>query len=101
MTEMARKMEKAAKLPDMSGWTDDQIDRWLRTHDTTEILKQAIQEQSVNERAKTQVKKHISLRIEPAYIEQAKVMAMKKGIGHQTLIRTLIIEGLVRESKAR
>ena len=86
-------------LPDMSEWGDDRIERWLETHDTTEILKKAIKEQKVHGQAGKQVKKHISLRIEPAYIDQAKSIATKKGIGHQTLLRTLIIEGLSREVK--
>ena len=92
-------MKKATKLPDMSDWSDARIERWLETHDTTEILKKAVQEQCLRERVKKQVKKHISLRIEPAYIDRAKRIAMRKGIGHQTLLRSLIIEGLVRESK--
>ena len=96
---MASKMKKATTLPDMADWTDERIDRWIETHDTTEILKKAMRERRVQERAKKQVKKHISLRIEPAYIEQAKNVATRKGIGHQTLLRSLIVEGLARESK--
>ena len=96
---MARTIKKATKLPDMSDWTDVRIDRWLETHDTTEILKTAIQEQRVYMAASKQTKKHISLRIEPVYLDQAKSIAARKGIGHQTLLRSLIIEGLASESK--
>jgi len=96
---MGKIMKKAAELPDMSDWPDDKVERWLESHDTTEILRKAIQEQKIQERAKQQTKKHISLRIEPAYIDKAKSVAAKKGIGHQTLLRTLIIEGLAREAK--
>jgi len=94
---MATKMKKARKLPDMSDWTDERIERWLETHDTTEILKKAIREQQIHERARKETKKHISLRIEPSYIELAKSIAARKGIGHQTLLRSLIVEGLTRE----
>lgn len=96
---MGKTMKRATELPDMSDWTDDKIERWLETHDTTEILKKAIQEQKIIERAKRQTKKHVSLRIEPAYIDQAKSVAARKGVGHQTLLRSLIIEGLAREAK--
>ncbi len=96
---MGKTMKKATELPDMSDWPDDKIERWLESHDTTEILRKTIQEQKVLERAKRQTKKHVSLRIEPAYIEQAKNVAARKGIGHQTLLRSLIIEGLAREAK--
>jgi len=97
---MATKMKKAKELPDMSDWTDEQIERWLETHDTSEILKKTIRERRVHERAGKETKKHISLRIEPAYVELAKNIAARKGIGHQTLLRSLIVEGLTRESKS-
>ena len=83
----------------MSNWSDERIERWLETHDTTEILKKAIHDQKTSDLAKKQTKKHISLRIEPVYIDQAKTVAARKGIGHQTLLRTLIIEGLAREAR--
>ncbi len=97
---MGKTMKKATELPDMSDWPDSKIERWLETHDTTEIIKKAIQERRVHERARKETKKHISLRIEPAYLEQAKSIAARKGVGHQTLLRSLIIEGLAREAKS-
>jgi predicted DNA binding CopG/RHH family protein len=96
---MPVKMKKAMELPDMSQWSDEKIEKWLETHDTSEILKKAIMEQKTLDPAKGQTKKHISLRIEPAYIDLAKNIASRKGIGHQTLMRSLIVEGLVRETK--
>ncbi|MEW6201784.1 MAG: CopG family antitoxin [bacterium] len=93
------KLKKATKLPDMVNWRDERIERWLETHDTSEILKKAIRERRISEVAKKQTKKHISLRIEPAYIDVAKSIATHKGIGHQTLLRSLIVEGLAREAK--
>jgi predicted DNA binding CopG/RHH family protein len=96
---MAKRLKKATELPDMANWTEEKIAHWLETHDTSEILRKAIQERRVHESAKKQNKKHISLRIEPAYIDIAKNIATRKGMGHQTLLRSLIIEGLARESK--
>lgn len=96
---MTKKLKKANELPDMANWTEERIVHWLETHDTSEILKKAIHDRRVHENAKKQNKKHISLRIEPAYIDLAKNIATKKGVGHQTLLRSLIIDGLARESK--
>lgn len=97
---MKKIMKKAKALPDMTDWSEDKIDKWLESHDTTEILKKAIGEKRVRDNAMKQVKKHISLRIEPAYIEQAKTIAARKGIGHQTFLRSLIVEGLAKETKS-
>ena len=95
---MKAKMIRATGLPDMSGWTDTRIEKWLATHDTTEILKRAIKEKAGSARPAKQTKQHISLRIELAYIEQAKTIASRKGIGYQTLMRSLVVEGLSREA---
>jgi predicted DNA binding CopG/RHH family protein len=42
-------------------------------------------------------KKQISLRLEQSAIEQLKILATRKGIGYQTLIRMWLIERLRQE----
>ena len=34
-------MKQARDLPDFTGWTDEQIDEWLETHDVSELIDKA------------------------------------------------------------
>ena len=49
----------------------------------------------LNEKRTTQ----IALRLPGADIEEARKIAGRKGIGYQTLLKMIVHEGLVRESK--
>ncbi|HRW08771.1 MAG TPA: CopG family antitoxin [Caldilineaceae bacterium] len=63
------------------------------THDSTEFLDETepVETQFVDQRT---TKKQITIRLEPATIEQLKRVARTKGIGYQTLIRLWVTEQL-------
>ena len=42
VNDMAKNLKKATELPDMADWSDERIEHWLETHDTSEILTEAI-----------------------------------------------------------
>jgi predicted DNA binding CopG/RHH family protein len=42
-------------------------------------------------------KKQISLRLDPEAIDELKVIARRRGIGYQTLIRMWVMERLIQE----
>lgn len=43
----------------------------------------------------------VSIRIDPVDIERARLLAQKKGLPYQTLLKTLIHEALDREEKCK
>ena len=63
------------------------------THDSTDYLAatEAVDVTFVDARP---TKQQISLRLEPAVIEQLKQIAHSKGIGYQTMIRMWVMERL-------
>jgi predicted DNA binding CopG/RHH family protein len=87
---------------------DDEIRKFWEKEDflnyveDTEEIKESI-EISSNLRARIkerEVKKAITLRIEPTYINEVKRIAEEKGLPYQTLIRMWIIEMIKREKSA-
>ena len=66
------------------------------THDATEFLEETtpVDVKFVDARPR---KTQISLRLDPTAIEKLKVVAQRKGIGYQTLIRMWVMERLSQE----
>jgi predicted DNA binding CopG/RHH family protein len=78
-----------AKLPQFVS-EQDEAEFW-DTHDSTDFLDEteAVDSTFVDARP---AKKQISLRLDPAVIEQIKKVAHTKGVGYQTLIRMWVME---------
>ena len=68
---------KGKKLPDMTGWSDEQIAEFWETHDSTDYLDQM--EDVEVELEVPQDYRVISLRLEAKDIERAKRLARKRG----------------------
>ena len=70
----------------------EEADFW-DTHDSTEFLgvTEPVAVTFVDARP---TKQQISLRLEPAVIEQLKTVARTKGVGYQTMIRMWVMERL-------
>jgi predicted DNA binding CopG/RHH family protein len=83
-----------ARIPKFNS-EQEESDFW-DTHDSTEFFGelQEIDANFVDARPKTM----ISLRLQPELIEQLKVLARRKGIGYQTLIRMWLMERLDDET---
>jgi predicted DNA binding CopG/RHH family protein len=88
---MAENERQAQALPKFAT-VQDEADFW-DTHDSTEFLgaTEPVAETFVDARP---TKQQISLRLEPAVIEQLKKVARTKGVGYQTMIRMWVMERL-------
>ena len=78
-----------AKLPQFTN-EQDEAEFW-ETHDSAEFLNET-EAVDVNFFDARKAKKQISLRLDPAVIEQIKKVARTKGVGYQTLIRMWVME---------
>ena len=78
-----------AKLPQFANEQEEAA--FWDTHDSAEFLDEteAVELKFVDARP---TKKQISLRLDPAVIEQIKKVAHTKGVGYQTLIRMWVME---------
>jgi|APSaa5957512535_1039671.scaffolds.fasta_scaffold12766_5 predicted DNA binding CopG/RHH family protein len=79
-------------IPEFSNKSE--IADFFETHDTTEFDFSSWQETFQNPE-----KKPVTIRLNQGYIDLAKELAKKKGMGYQTLIRSWIAERLLKESK--
>lgn len=79
------------KLPDMNGWTDEQIIAFCETHSASDFEDQ-LEEIELNVNAP--IKEQVTFRLDSEDIQVIKRMANKKGIGHTTLIRMWVKEKL-------
>lgn len=79
------------KLPTFT--TEQEEAEYWDTHDSTEVLEETepVAVQFVDRRPP---KQQLTIRLEPDAIEQIKVVAQRKGIGYQTLIRIWVMEQL-------
>ena len=96
MAKVRSKSKK--KLPDMSGWSDEQIAQFWETHDSTDYLDQM--EDVEVEVEVPQDYRVISLRLETKDIERVKHLARKKGVPYTVLLRMWIKEKLLEAVKA-
>lgn len=95
---MAKTKPKEKKLPDMSGWNDEQIAEFWETHDSTDYL-----DQMEDVEIKLEIPQDyrvISLRLEARDIEQAKRLARRKGVPYTVLLRMWIKEKLAQTAEA-
>jgi predicted DNA binding CopG/RHH family protein len=88
----AVKSKRKKKLPDMTGWSEEQIAQFWETHDSTEYLDQ-MADVEVELRI-PQNYRVISLRLEAKDIERAKRLAQRKGVPYTVLLRMWIKEKL-------
>jgi predicted DNA binding CopG/RHH family protein len=86
------------KLPEMRGWSDEQIAEFWETHDSTAYLDQM--EDVEVELEIPQDYRVISLRLEAEDIEKAKRLARQKGLPYTVLLRMWIKEKLVEAAEA-
>ncbi len=88
---MAENEQKVKSLPTFAN-AQAEAEFW-DTHDSTGYLAatEAVDVTFVDARP---TKQQISLRLEPAVIEQLKQIAHSKGIGYQTMIRMWVMERL-------
>jgi predicted DNA binding CopG/RHH family protein len=80
------------KLPEMTGWSDEQIAEFWETHDSTDYLDQM--EDVELKQEIPQDYRVISLRLEAEDIERAKRLARRKGVPYTVLLRMWIKEKL-------
>lgn len=92
MAKAAAKRTLKKELPDMSGWSDEQIAEFWETHDSTDYLDQM--EDVEVELEIPQDYRVISLRLEANDIEGVKGLARRKGIPYTVLLRMWIKEKL-------
>ena len=86
---------KEKTIPDFA---DEQAEAaFWDEHDSTELMG-ASEEVAVTFVDARPPKKQVSLRLDPATIDQLKQVAGGKGIGYQTLIRMWVMERLTQES---
>jgi predicted DNA binding CopG/RHH family protein len=83
--------EVMPKLPQFTNEQDEAA--FWDAHDSTEFLPETetVDIKFIDARP---TKKQISIRLEPAVIEQIKQVARTKGVGYQTLIRIWVMEQL-------
>jgi predicted DNA binding CopG/RHH family protein len=86
------------KLPEMTGWSDEQIAEFWETHDSTDYLDQM--EDVEVELEIPQDYRVISLRLEAEDIEKAKRLARQKGLPYTVLLRMWIKEKLAEAAEA-
>ncbi|MCL5289607.1 MAG: CopG family antitoxin [Bacillota bacterium] len=87
------------KIPKFN--TEEEEAHFWDEHDSTEFIKDfepveieiasELKDEIVNKR---ELKKPVTLRLEPSQIEAVKTIANKKGLPYQTLIRMWIVEGI-------
>lgn len=79
------------KLPTFA--TEQEEAEYWDAHDSTEVLKETepVAMQFVDRRPP---KQQLTIQLEPDAIEQIKVVAQRKGIGYQALIRIWVMEQL-------
>jgi len=88
----AVKPKRKKELPDMTGWSEEQIAQFWETHDSTDYLDQM---EDVDIKLKIpQDYRVISLRLEAKDIEKAKRLARRKGVPYTVLLRMWIKEKL-------
>jgi predicted DNA binding CopG/RHH family protein len=83
------------KIPQFAS-EQEEAEFWA-THDATEFLDETEPVNTTFVDARPP-KKQISLRLDPEVIEQLKVIAARKGIGYQTLIRMWVMERMGQET---
>ena len=88
-------MNTMAKIPKFE--TEEQEAEFWDTHDSTDYLEDT--EEVEIEYVDTRPKTLISLRLHSKTIEQLKVLASKRGIGYQTMIRMWVMERLEEETR--
>lgn len=95
MTKVSKPKEKEKKLPDMSGWSDDQVAEFWETHESTEYLDEM---EDVKVEIEVPDLRVISLRLEKGDIERAKALARRKGVPYTVLFRMWVKEKLAEEA---
>jgi predicted DNA binding CopG/RHH family protein len=86
------KRKRKKELPDMTGWSEEQIAEFWETHESTEYLDQM--EDVEVELKIPQDYRVISLRMEAKDIERTKRLARRKGLPYTVLLRMWIKEKL-------
>lgn len=80
-----------AKLPDFTGWSDDQIVKFWKTH-TLDEFNEDLEEVEV--KFTKEPKTILSIRMDRESIAKLKKIASEKGLAHSTLARLWITEKL-------
>jgi len=91
--------KKQPELPDFSKMSEDEIADFWETRDSTDYWDEMeeVREPFIDVRPK----KAISMRIDEETLKQLKKIAIKKGLGYQTLIRMWVKERLEKELHKR
>jgi len=87
-----RPLAEKPTIPDFK--SEREAAEFWDTHDSTDYLHEL---KPVN--IKVELKKHISIRLAPRQVKEAKLIAAKKNVGYQTLMRMWIQEGINKEKK--
>lgn len=90
------------KIPEFKS-EEEEVKFW-DNHDSTEYLDEfetveikVVPELEKKILNKSELKKPVTLRLEPSQIEAVKNIAGKKGLPYQTLIRMWVVEGIRKE----
>ena len=96
------------KLPKFK--TEEEEIKFWDTHsltdyidDTEEVKEPIVLSEELKSKilSRRKLKKPLTLRLDPELIERTKLVAQKKAVGYQTLMRMWIAEGLNRETRRR
>lgn len=82
---------KAKKVPDMTGWSDERIHEFWKTHDSADYWDET---EPVDIKAMLLKQRAVSVKLDEKDIAHLKDIARDLGVGHTTLIRLWIKEKL-------
>jgi len=94
-------LESVEEIPDFKS-EEEEIEFW-ETHSMVDILNELPEVKvEISGELKKRIEDHkkkklLTLRLDPAQIDKAKEIAIKKGIGYLTLMRNWIQQGIERE----
>lgn len=83
---------KTKKLPDMTGWTDEEIAQFWETHSSADYWDEL---EPVDVEIVRPEKEVVTLRLDKPVLEQVKAIAAAKSLGYTTLLRVWIKEKLI------
>ena len=79
--------------------TDEQLARWVESHDTTDLLDRLEDADEEFEVMRTPLSTRIvDLRLRADYLQAIEDVAARRGIPHQLLIRDWLLERLYKEA---
>lgn len=83
---------RAKKLPDITGWTDEQIADFWETHSSADFWEEL---EPVEVELRRPEREIVALRLDKPLLKKVRAIAAAKGLGYTTLLRLWIKEKLI------